>query len=400
MRRFLSFAVVLIAGPMACADDDLQTRHWTVDGVNRVALMHASADAKVHPTPVVFAFHGHGGTMHDAANAFAIHKHWRDAIVVYMKGVPTAAGNDPAGKQSGWQYHVGENGNRDVKFFDAVLAGLRHEFKVDDKRIFVTGFSNGGGLAFVLWSTRGDQIAAVAPCAMHAPEKMISTFKPKPMLQIAGKNDPLQKLPVQEKTVNEVARLNQCGDGQPWALKCTMYPSKIGAPVVLYVHPGGHEVPRDAPSLIVRFFKTQSLDRAGGSQQGETNAARPGEEGTNRNPLIGLWRLKQPSVGESQLQITEKAGKLEVQEIGLGAAKGTMVSYMDGLLVIHWQASKDLRGYWELNLNEQESSGSGKTVFVRHEGVEGGEEQEIEGRKVRVVQGVTIERISSADPRE
>jgi polyhydroxybutyrate depolymerase len=389
MRRLLSFVVILIGGPMACADDNLETRHYTVDGVTRVALVYASADAKARPVPVVFAFHGHGGTAHDAAHAFAIHEHWPEAIAVYMKGVPTVAGNDPTGKQSGWQYHVRENGDRDVKFFDAVLESLRHEFKVDDMRIYVTGFSNGGGFAFVLWSTRGDQIAAVAPCAMHTSEKMISTFKPKPMLQIAGKNDPLQKLPSQEKTVNDVAKLNQCGKGQPWDKKCTIYPSKINAPVVLYVHPGGHEVPRDAPSIVVRFFKNHALNTVGQSLQ---------ISGTNRNPIIGMWRLKQPAVGESQLKITEKAGKLEVHEIGLGGARGTTVSYADGLLVIHWEANPGLRGYWELNVNEELTKGRGKTVFIRHEGFEPGEEHDIEGRKVRIVQGVTIERMNSVEP--
>ena len=260
--------------------------------------------------------------MHDAAKDFAIHTHWPEAIVVYMNGVPTPAGNDPQGKKSGWQYRAGENDDRDVKFFDAVLARLRREFKVDSRRIYVTGFSNGGGFAFVLWSTRGEKIAAFAPSAMHAVEKISSHNKPKPMFQIAGKNDPLQTLSVQEKTVEAAAKLNQCGEGQPWHKKCTLYPSKIGTPVILYAHPGGHEVPRDAPSLIVKFFKNQVLDGAADSQQAARDADRDGVEGTKRKPIIGMWRLKQPSVGESQLQITEKDGKLEVQEIGLGGAEG------------------------------------------------------------------------------
>src|SRR5262249_30641551 len=34
----------------------------TVDGVSRVALVYAPASAKTERTPVVFGFHGHGGT--------------------------------------------------------------------------------------------------------------------------------------------------------------------------------------------------------------------------------------------------------------------------------------------------------------------------------------------------
>jgi polyhydroxybutyrate depolymerase len=266
MRALLSFAAVFYSGAVACADDNLKPRHFNVDGLNRVALVHAPGNAKENPTPVVFAFHGHGGSMQGAAKSFATHKQWPEAIVVYMEGVPTKSGSvDPEGKKSGWQYHAGENGDRDVKFFDAVLAELRQEFKVDDKRIYVAGFSNGAGFAFLLWSTRGDEIAAVAACAMHADAKMISTFKPRALLQIAGKTDTHQKVAVQEKTVEDVAELNQCGEGEPWEKKCTVYPSKIGAPVVMYVHPGGHEVPHDAPSIIVIFFKRQYLGRTGNS---------------------------------------------------------------------------------------------------------------------------------------
>jgi hypothetical protein len=234
---------------------------------------------------------------------------------------------------------------------------------------------------------------------MHTSEKMISTFKPRPMLQIAGKNDPIQKLASQEKTVQEVAQLNQCGAGEPWGNKCTVYPSKIGAPVVLFVHPGHHEVPGDAPPIIVKFFKRQFLGRAGQPEQAPASAAGPGADTANGSSLVGMWELHQPAVGESQLHITEKEGKLEVQEIGLGGAKGTSVSYMDGMLVIQWKANEDLVGYWELKLNKAQTKGSGKTVFIRRpEGFEPGEEQEIDGRKVRVVQGVTIKR-SAADPK-
>lgn len=63
------------------------------------------------------------------------------------------------------------------------------------------------------------------------------------------------------------------------------------------------------------------------------------------------------------------------------------------VMVIHWEVNEDLRGYWVLNLNEQHTGGSGKTVFVRFKDFERGEEQVLEGRTVRVVEGVTVERI-------
>ena len=52
-----------------------------------------------------------------------------------------------------------------------------------------------------------------------------------------------------------VRQLNGCGEGEPWGEHCTLYPSQTGMPLVTYTHPGGHQFPRDAPPVIVRFFK-------------------------------------------------------------------------------------------------------------------------------------------------
>ena len=78
------------------------------------------------------------------------------------------------------------------------------------------------------------------------------------MLHLAGENDPLVKFAWQKIDDRRGMKINQCGDGKPWEKSCTLYPSKIGAPVVTYIHPGGHEVPPEAPAVIVKFFKQQA----------------------------------------------------------------------------------------------------------------------------------------------
>ncbi len=177
--------------------------------------------------------------------------------------------------------------------------------------------------------------------------------------------------------------MNECGEGQPWGTNpdCTIYPSKIGAPVVFMIHGGAHEVPKSAPQRIVEFLQKET-----------TQSPAPARAA---NPAVGDWHLNQPSVGESDLHITETAGKLQVQEIGRGNAKSTTATCEDGLLVIHWKVSAVLRGYWVLNLNEDYTKGTGKTVFIRSEGFSPGKPEEIEGRKVRVVEGDTIDRIDA-----
>lgn len=277
-RKALVLALLLAACNSLYAADDLKRMEWKVDGVTREALIYAPATATTAPTPVIFAFHGHGGTMTGATASFGYHRLWPQAIAVYMQGLNTAGRlTDPEGKRPGWQHSVGNQGDRDLKFFDAVLATLKKDYRVDEKRIYATGHSNGGGFTYVLWAARGDVFAAVAPSAaaaligdppdnlpaalaerIKAAGKSAAKYQPKPVLHVAGEKDTLVKFEWQKLTIEALRRLNGCDAGKPWGEHCTIYPSKTGTPVVTYIHPGGHKSPADAPALIVKFFQEHS----------------------------------------------------------------------------------------------------------------------------------------------
>jgi len=237
--------------------EEPERREFTVDGVARQALVYIPPSAKTAATPVVFAFHGHGGNMRNVARSFAYHSAWPEAIVVYPQGLNTPGRlTDPEGKKPGWQSGIGDQGDRDLKFFDTMLSALDKEAKVDAKRVYSTGHSNGGGFTYLLWAARGDKFAAVAPSAAAATRSR-GLLKPKPVLHAGSEKDPLVKFEWQRATIDAVRKLNDCGEGQPWKDKkgCTLYPSKLGAPVVTYLHDGGHGFPREAPAIIVEFFK-------------------------------------------------------------------------------------------------------------------------------------------------
>jgi polyhydroxybutyrate depolymerase len=256
MRILLPLLLAFVAiSPSRAAD--LARREFTVDGVTREALVSIPAGAKTSPAPVVFGFHGHGGNMQNAARSYRIHELWPEAIVVYPQGLNTPGRlTDPEGKKPGWQGAIGDQGDRDLKFFDTMLAALEKEAKVDTKRIYSTGHSNGGGFTYLLWAARGDKFAAFAPSAAAATRSR-ELLKPKPVLHVGGENDPLVRFEWQKATIEAVKKLNECGAGQPWRDKtgCALYPSKVNAPVVTFIHPGTHAYPREAPAIIVEFFK-------------------------------------------------------------------------------------------------------------------------------------------------
>ena|GEM_PF-331586 len=240
-----------------------ETLTWTIDGLERQALVYTPKDGDKEPAPVVFGFHGHGGSMRNADRSFGLQNHWPEAIVVYMQGVPTpGALTDPEGKRNGWQSNIGDQNDRDLKFFDTVLQTLREKYKVDDARIYSTGHSNGGGFTYLLWAARADQFAAFAPCAAVSRGFLKHKPEPKPILHIAGTNDTLVKYSWQDLMMKTVRTHNGCADdGREWAPDCTLYPSDQNAPVVTMIHDGTHRYPGKAPALIVKFFKEHSLKR-------------------------------------------------------------------------------------------------------------------------------------------
>lgn len=264
MARIQLIKIVLTAciAVSVVHSDESDKREWTVDGVKREALVVPPAMQAGTPAPVVFAFHGHGGSMQNSARKFNMENLWPEALLVCMQGLNTPGKFDPSGERAGWQKYVGDQGDRDLKFFDQVLATLKKEYSIDEKRVYATGHSNGGGFTYVLWAARGDVFAAVAPSAGGAGGK-IAALRPLPAMHIAGENDERVPYETQKRAMAAIRTLNGCKDeGEPWAtagtLVGTLYSSDSGTPFVSVVYPGGHAFPSEAPDLIVKFFKNHT----------------------------------------------------------------------------------------------------------------------------------------------
>src|SRR5579862_6984074 len=105
MLSFLTATVLVFAQA-----PDPKLRTWDVDGVERTALVYKPTKWRTGgKVPLVFDFHGHGGTARNAARAHHIHENWPEAVVVYMQGLNTPGKlTDPEGKKSGWQSGPGD----------------------------------------------------------------------------------------------------------------------------------------------------------------------------------------------------------------------------------------------------------------------------------------------------
>jgi polyhydroxybutyrate depolymerase len=259
----------LSSGPVSSASAPLKLT-CTVDGEKREALVYApKIGIKGEKLPLVFAFHGHGGNMQAASQVMHIHTLWHGAIVVYPQGVDRPSPIDPNGNKPGWQNEanqaLGNVGNKDLDFFDAMLTAMRQKFTVDDQRVYTTGFSNGAGFSYLLWAERGQQLAAVGEVAgrlFNPPEHLT---QPRAVIAIAGTMDTTDPFARQKATIDNDDRPvdGATGQGQPCQVpnaatngtECTLYASTTQTPVKTLIHPGAHVYPPWAPAEIVAFFK-------------------------------------------------------------------------------------------------------------------------------------------------
>jgi len=225
---------------------------WTIDGDMREAIVYApSVPTARGRVPLVLSFHGRGDDMRNFRHT-DLHAAWPDAVVVYFDGMTTRGG------LSGWQVERGENRDRDLKLVDAALATLRQTFTVDGDRVYATGFSNGAMFTYLLWAERPDVFAAYAPVAGRL-RPSVQPAQPRPLFHVAGELDRQVTIADQRAAIAIAIDVNgvrdtatPCGDG------CTTYGAGTRAPVMTWIHPGGHDYPRSTAQRIASFFQKHS----------------------------------------------------------------------------------------------------------------------------------------------
>ena len=221
---------------------------WTVDGTIRRAVVYAPTAKSAGRVPLVFSFHGHGDDIQNFQFT-NLHEAWHEALIVYPQGLPSRDG------LSGWQVEKGQEGDRDLRLVDVVIASLGERFKIDDARIYATGFSNGAGFTYLLWAERPAVFAAFAPVAGRLRPSVLPS-QPKPLLHVAGRRDAQIPFADQLAAVEMAKRVDGvtdtgtvCGNG------CTTYGSTGASPVMTWFHSGGHQYPDTTAKRIAQFFR-------------------------------------------------------------------------------------------------------------------------------------------------
>jgi polyhydroxybutyrate depolymerase len=218
------------------------------------------------PFPVVLGFHGGGSNAEQFVRFSGLNEKANEAgfIAVYPNGTGrfrrmlTWNGGNCCG------YAMREKVD-DVAFVRALLDDLAKVAKIDQKRIYATGMSNGAIISYFLASKLSDRIAAIAPVAGPMGTETCHPKRPVPIMHFHGADDefaafqggPGPKSIGQtdfysvEHSVQAWVKANDCptepkvdampdkaDDGMTVTRK-TYGPGKNGSEVVLFVIEGG-----------------------------------------------------------------------------------------------------------------------------------------------------------------
>ena len=150
------------------------------------------------PLPIVFFFHGAGGTADQAARTYG----WAEKAESehFFAAFPEGLGVRPDRPASfALNPHIWRDQRAgmltsnvdDVHFFEELLGKLEAVLPIDQRRIYVTGFSNGAGMTFTLGAHFSDRIAAIAPVSSQSFIQIDSLARPLPVYYLTGTADPL-----------------------------------------------------------------------------------------------------------------------------------------------------------------------------------------------------------------
>lgn len=234
--------------------------------------------------PLVLLLHGGGQSMRKifspksgGTNGWPALAAKEKFLLVVPNGTNPKTG-DTAGDRQNWHDNRpagtrGVPGSDDVGFIRALLKEVEHRYAVDRTRIYITGVSNGGLMAYALLMKMPSRFAAASVFIANLPSAghdVQSPPQPCPLMLLSGTKDPLMKwdggrilvnrghVMSAQATVAWWVMANHADISMPeirWMpdvdvsdgcrIRRTAYKAKPGgAPVVFYaVEGGGHAIP-------------------------------------------------------------------------------------------------------------------------------------------------------------
>lgn len=163
------------------------------DGRERISIVHMPRGAsEARALPVVLNFHGGGG--HGAnEQEYSLMDRLADResfIVVYPNGTGRLGKRLLTWNAGTCCGYAAVNNIDDAGYVRSLIAKMAEMIPIDRRRIYGTGLSNGGMMAYRLAAEAGDIFAAVAPVAGGMVLPAIKSARAVPVMHIHSVDDP------------------------------------------------------------------------------------------------------------------------------------------------------------------------------------------------------------------
>lgn len=271
----LTLLLAPVLGQLEPGDD---TRTVKIGDLTRSYIVHVppSYDGS-KPLPVVLIFHGGGSNAEQMIRFCGLNEKSDEAgfLAVYPSGTGvflrmlTWNGGNCCG-------YAMRNNVDDVAFVRALLDDLAQVAKIDEKRVYATGMSNGAIISYLLASELSDRIAAIAPVAGPMGTKDCNPKQPVPVIHFHGTKDEFASFKggpspksasgtnfySVEHSVRAWVKANGCpsepkvekmpdkADDGMTVIRKTYGPGRDGAEVILFaIEGGGHTWPGREPGI-------------------------------------------------------------------------------------------------------------------------------------------------------
>ena len=197
IHRIIAIPFLFLFILISCGNNEtgfVEERVIVHEGLKRSFLIYVPENIKEN-APLVVAIHGYTSTAKILMGYSGINQiaDVEGFMVAYPQGTKDSRDNNFF--NVGYEFHSDSKVN-DVNFIREIVLNLTKEYKLNSKRVFATGMSNGGDMSYLLACTSSDLFTAVAPVAgvmMKDTLENCNPVKKIPIFEIHGTKDSISK---------------------------------------------------------------------------------------------------------------------------------------------------------------------------------------------------------------
>ena len=197
IHRIIPIPFLLLFMLISCGNEEtgfVEERVIEHEGLERSFLIYVPTNIKENAHLVV-AIHGYTSSAKTLMGYSGINQvaDKEGFLVAYPQGTKDSRDNNFF--NVGYEFHSDSKVN-DVNFIREIVLNLTKDYKLNSKRVFATGMSNGGDMSYLLACTSSDLFTAVAPVAgvmMKDTLENCNPVKKIPIFEIHGTKDSISK---------------------------------------------------------------------------------------------------------------------------------------------------------------------------------------------------------------